>query len=214
MIYGPGFAEALVTITLVCRGIFLLEKLDKNAEILSKWKEVPQNRVLAGILVCSVCTCMMAWADVKRGYYLRVLLLGVVSGGLLAAWVMDVETHLIYNYVWYLSGFAALSLLIFSGNFKEVWLDILCFILLQQLLFGRMYGRADCHAFSVCALAQGAFGMNMQEYLLQMLIAFLLLAAVQLVKSNVTGEGRLKISIPFLPYITVSFWILLFGNQL
>ena len=210
MIYGPGFAEALVTIALTFRGIFSLEKLDKNTVDQSKWKEVSRSRIIGGIFVCSMCTCIMAFAGTERGYYLRVLLLGVVWGGLMAAWIMDVETHLIYNFVWYICGFAAVLLLLLSGNVPAVWRDILCFILLQEILFARMYGRADCHGFCVCALTQGAYCMKMYDYLIQMLIAFILLTAVQLIRRNVTGDGRLKKPVPFLPYIVISFGVCLY----
>ena len=205
MIYGPGFVEALVIIALVCRGIFSLEKLDKNAGTEPKWKQVPRNRVLSGIFMCSLLTCTVSAAGADGEYYLRVLLLGVVSGGLLAAWVMDVETHMIYDFVWWISGSAAFLLLVFSENARIVRWDITVFIVLQQLVFGRLYGRADCHAFSVCALVEGAFGMTMQDYLMHMLIALCILTVVQLAKSNVTGDGRLKEPVPFLPYIAVSF---------
>ena len=213
MIYGPGFAEALAINSLSCMVIFSLEKLDKNAGEQPKWKRVPRRSVFLGLLTSSLCTCTSACIG-GNGYYLRVLLLSIVSGGLLAAWVMDVETHLIYNFVWYISGSAGGVNLLLSGNLPEVWWNLLCFVLVQQLLFGRLYGRADCHAFSVCALSLGAMGMKMQDYLLQMLTAFLLLAAVQFAKCNVTRSGYLKIAIPFVPYITVSFWIMMLAKEI
>lgn len=209
MIYGPGFVEALVVNAFVSQGIFSLEKLDKNAADASKWKEVPRNCILVGSVVCSLCTCVGAYPGGERGYFLRILLLGIVSGGLLAAWVMDVETHLIYDFVWWISGSAALLLWIVSGNFRAVWWDVFCFIMLQQILFGRLYGRADCHAFSVCAPVLGAFGMTMQDYLVHMLISFCILTTIQLVRGNVDSRGRLKEPVPFLPCIVVGFWSVL-----
>lgn len=212
MIYGPGFVEALVINAFVFQGIFALEKLDKNAVDLPKWKVVPTNRARMGILVCSLCTCTAAYIGGERGYFLRILLLGIVSGGLLAAWVMDVETHLIYDFVWWISGSAAGILWMISGNVQAVWWDVLCFMILQQLLFGRLYGRADCHAFCVCAPALGAFGMIMQDYLIHMLIAFCILTATQLIRGNVDCKGRLKVPVPFLPCIVIGFWSILFAK--
>ena len=209
MIYGPGFVEALVVNAFVCQAIFSLEKLDKNAADVPKWKAVPRNNILVGNFVCSLCTCTGAYLGGGNGFFQRILLLGIVSGGLLAAWVMDVETHLIYDFVWWISGSAALLLWIISGSFQAVWWDVFCFIMLQQLLFGRLYGRADCHAFSVCAPALGAFGMTMQDYLIHMLISFCILTTIQLVRGNVDGRGRLKEPVPFLPCIVVGFWSIL-----
>ena len=203
-----------MTVALVYRISFCLEKLDKNAVTEPKWKLVSRNRVLFGIWVCSLFACTVTATGVGGGYYLQVLLLGILWGGLLAAWVMDVETHLIYDFVWWISGSAALLLLLFSGNTQLIRWDISIFIVLQHLVFGRLYGRADCHAFSVCALAEGAFGMTMQDYLVHMMIALCILAVVQLVEGNVTGEGRLKEPVPFLPYITVSFGVILFVEVL
>ena len=186
-----------------------MENLDKNAMTEPKWKLVSQSRVRFCICVCSLFACAVAAIGGEEGYYLCVLLLSIVSGGLLAAGVMDVETHLIYDFVWWISGTAALLLLLFSENARVLWWDIMSFIVLQHLLFGRLYGRADCHAFCVCALAEGAFGMTMQDYLVHMLIAIGILSAVQLAGGNVTGDDRLKVPVPFLPYITVSFGIML-----
>lgn len=235
MTYVQGFVKALAVISCFCWGIFCLAKLDKNAAGERKWKQVQRVTLVPWILLESVFVAVLCsdgsfsdgglfrsifsvaredWAEngADRMYLLRVLLLGIAAACLLAACVMDVETHLIYDYVWWISGAAALLLLVFSGNCKTVWRDVLCFILLQQLLFGKMYGRADCHAFSVCAIIEGAFAMKMQDYLMHMLIAFCILAAVQLVRGNVGRGGNLKAPIPFLPYIALSFWSLLLAK--
>lgn len=204
-----------MTVAMVYQIILWLEKLDKNTVTEQKWKLVPYSRVKFGICVSSLLVCAVPVADtVPTNYFLRILLLGIVSGGLLAAWIMDVQTHMIYDFVWWISGAAAILLLISSGNVRVLRWDMMGFIVLQHLLFGRLYGRADCHAFCVCALVEGAFGMTMQDYLVHMLSAICILTVVQLSRENVTEDGRLKEAIPFLPYITVSFWGILIVNAL
>ena len=81
------------------------------------------------------------------------------------------------------------------------------FVLLQQILFAQMYGRADCHAFSVCALAGCAWQGNLLWFLIHMLSALTLLAAVQFCRRNVTPDGKLRVPKPFIPYIVVTFWV-------
>ena len=196
-----------MTVASVYQIILCLEKLDQNAATEPKWKSVPRIGVIISICVSSLLVSTVAVADnVQKEYYLRILLLGIVSGGLMAAWIMDVETHLIYDFVWWISGAAAMLLWISSGNVRMQRWDICVFLLLQHLVFGRLYGRADCHAFCVCALAESAFGMTMQDYLVHMLLALCILAVVQFFRGNITKDGRLKEAMPFIPYITVSFW--------
>ena len=158
-------------------------------------------------------------------------LLGIFAGGLLAACIMDMRYCYVYNYVWWAGGAAGIGILVLSlwerlqhwatesvksissNDAVEVLGSLVIFVLLQELFFCRFYGRADCHAFVVCALAEGALGIPMKGYLIHMLLAFGILAIVQLIHGNVGADGNLKSPVPFLPYIAVSFWgILLFWS--
>lgn len=104
-------------------------------------------------------------------------------------------------------------MLLLAGNRNNISVmnivQLLFYIALQLLFFSRMYGKADCYAFSVCAVAETALGMQLMEYLFHMLTAFILLAIVQGVKHNIADNGNLKHPVPFLPYITLAFWTLL-----
>ncbi|MCR5754224.1 MAG: hypothetical protein K6G30_05345, partial [Acetatifactor sp.] len=88
-------------------------------------------------------------------------------------------------------------------------LQLVIVILLQEFWFCRFYGRADCHAFSYCAILETTFGCGMMGYLMQMSIAFLLLFFVQLCRRNINMHGNLKNPVAFLPYISISFLFLL-----
>ena len=150
------------------------------------------------------------------------ILCSLLAGGLLAAACMDAVHSYVYNYVWWwcLPWTGILLGLPVSEAYME---DGVCritdrfsiqqaaamalFVLLQQILFAQMYGRADCHAFSVCALAGCAWQGNLLWFLIHMLSALTLLAAVQFCRRNVTPDGKLRVPKPFIPYIVVTFWV-------
>ena len=85
---------------------------------------------------------------------LRLLAGCLLAGGLLSAAYMDRRNCWVYNYVWWWClPWAGILGLTAGGGFHGI-VAVLVFVMLQQLLFSRMYGKADCHAFSVCALAE------------------------------------------------------------
>ena len=93
---------------------------------------------------------------------LRLLAGCLLAGGLLSAAYMDRRNCWVYNYVWWWClPWAGILGLTAGGEFSGI-VAVLVFVMLQQLLFSRMYGKADCHAFSVCALAEcgNAVGMD------------------------------------------------------
>lgn len=159
------------------------------------------------------------------------IVLGILAGCLLMACLTDCQNCMVYQYVWWLGGVAGAILIVsacrnfccfqgFCGFPSALLENLLSFLLpklasvvifgiLQEKLFCRMYGKADCHAFVVCAMAECAIGLGMKGYLIHMLIAIILLAVMQGIKRNVGRNGNLKKGVPFLPYITISFWIVL-----
>lgn len=147
---------------------------------------------------------------------MNVLLWGLITICLLSAWVMDCRTRLVYNFIWWISGAAALGLLILHRPLPPPaqWTELLVFIGLQLLLFSRLYGRADCYAFCVCAMAETAVGLAFPDYLIHMTLAFLLLSLVQGMRHNIGRGGNLKEPVPFLPYITLAFWALLWYHNI
>ncbi|MCM1045766.1 MAG: hypothetical protein NC417_09660 [Candidatus Gastranaerophilales bacterium] len=135
------------------------------------------------------------------------LWIGVVAGGLWFACRTDLRYSLVYDYTWWMSAAAGACLLYPSlPRYPTLLWQLVIFFLLQRGLFGRFYGRADVYAFCVCALVEASWGMGLKWYLLHMSAAFVLLAAVQGRRHNIGRDGNLKTPVPFLPYITVSFW--------
>ena len=223
MIYGPDCAKkALLLLVLlgITGGCFIgierIALLDKTGNPEERLCRVsPISRALLCI-ICSECIAILMMHSLcfAGGSYVAIVLMCIIAACLLAAAVMDVETHMVYDYVWWIGWGAAVALLCLARSEQKVatgdvvWIkrliELLNFIWLQELLFARMYGRADCHAFVVCAITGSAFGMGMKEYLLLMLFAFVLLAVVQLIRGNVGRDGNLKAPVAFLPYINIS----------
>lgn len=136
---------------------------------------------------------------------------GIIAACLLFACITDCRSREVYNVTWWAAG-AAAAVLLFGGRRRPdgvLLLELGVFILLQLKLFPKMYGRADCYAFSVCAVAEAAAGLSMTEYFLHMLLSFLFLAFVQALRHNIGNGGKLRHPVPFLPYITLAFWSLL-----
>lgn len=137
------------------------------------------------------------------------LLMVIFAGCLLFACLTDVRECYVYQFVWWAAGAAGGILLWFNLQQASV-LSLMVYILLQEFFFRRCYGRADCHAFAVCAVVLCALGGGMTAYWMHMLLAFACLGVVQMFAHNVTRKGQLKRAVAFLPYITLGFWVLLF----
>lgn len=145
-------------------------------------------------------------------------LLAVVFGCLLFACATDMAFCQVYNMTWWV-GVPAGALLFWSRCLREPQnakgaAELAVFFALQLLWFARMYGRADCYAFCVCALAQAGLGMGLLAYLSHMAAAFLMLALIQGRKGNLGRGGNLKRPVPFVPYITAAFYLMLAAQAL
>lgn len=134
------------------------------------------------------------------------LLLAVVAGCLLLACITDCRTCEVYQFTWWIAGIAGMIWLFISVAETDLC-SLLFYCLLQELLFCKFYGKADSHAFVVCALVLYGMGGGFLDCILHMLSAFCCLTVVQILRHNVNRKGNLKRAVAFLPYITVSFWI-------
>lgn len=84
------------------------------------------------------------------------------------------------------------------------------YMAIQLGLFSRLYGKADCYAFCVCAIAEASLGMTLFDYLILTLLAVFLLFPIQLYRRNIAKNGNLKRPVAFLPYITTAFAVHIF----
>ena len=129
---------------------------------------------------------------------------------LLYGCITDIKSQKVYNFTWWFGGLAAGGLLWRSLcaelSVAALW-SLIVYMALQFGLFAHMYGRADCYAFCVCAIAEASMGMVFSDYLILMLLALGLLFPVQLLRRNIAGNGNLKQPVAFLPYISLAFLI-------
>lgn len=196
-------------LAIVILGVFLIEKWDEPLPFTANsrlWIPVGAAAELIGIITIA-----------GDGPLCEKLLWGCIGGSLLFACVTDSLICQVYNFTWWIFLAAALmlflcrrSVLVESGAMCfEAWRRLFAFVGVQLLLAGRIYGRADSYAFCACALAETAFGISVTGYLTHMLLAYLLLFAVQLFRRNLDRRGNLRRPVPFLPYITAAFWVTL-----
>ncbi len=135
------------------------------------------------------------------------VLLGVLGGCLLTASIMDWWEQMVYRFIWWIGGAVGGLLFVKAGISSQTLCSIIGFWLLQKLIFARLYGRADCYAFCVSALAMAALGGGFADYVIHMFLVFVGLTAVQMMRGNIAGNGNLKKAVPLVPYITIAFWL-------
>lgn len=204
------FIICLISVMLTYSILRCLQRLDMEAQDCRSCSLLTQTClcIISCEAVCFFWKLQKEKLIKYQGNVMIPMLLAVLAACLLAASIMDLESYLVYNYVWWVGGSVALVFLC-AGSRKTLG-ELVIYILLQELLFSKMYGRADCHAFVVCGMLQASWGMSMQAYLTHMLLAFVLLAVVQGFDHNIARNGNLKQPVAFLPYITVSFWSIAF----
>lgn len=154
----------------------------------------------------------------------ELICLALFGGCLLFACITDAKKCVVFQFTWWMAGIILGMWMVNQSvqyermdhiiNLRmqiawKLW-ELLVYILLQEFFFARMYGRADCHGFALCAVAEYLCGINMWGYVYHMAIALGILGVVQIHRRNVNRKGNLKQSVPFLPYITVAFWVLLY----
>lgn len=146
----------------------------------------------------------------------RQCLLGIFAGSLLVACVTDALFCKVYNFVWWIGLGAAAGLFWDYISNVDEWFaaciiirNLVFFVAVQFIVFRKLYGRADVYAFVVCSLTGVVFGLGIIGFFCHMLMAWMLLAVVQIVRKNVGRDGNLKRPVAFIPYITLAFWIII-----
>ncbi len=173
-----------------------------------------QKAILAAVCGGNAICIMLMGED----SFLEVMLWSMFGGCLLAASVMDWWEQMVYRFVWWAAGTAAGMLLLLKWHDAALpaggrygGLGSLCslmgFTALQELVFARCYGRADCHAFCVCALMLSVRGQGFAGYVFHMAIVFGGLTLVQLLRGNIARNGQLRKPVSLVPYIAVVFWL-------
>lgn len=200
---------SLVMLVTVAIGLSLARRFDREIYL--------DRRAIAGVMGLAVMAASLLRWTCGREALLSRLLLSEVLGCLLFACITDLIMCQVYNFIWWISGMAVGGLL--WQQWKEAGTmvrlpELLLFCALQMLLCIRLYGRADGYAFCVCAGVQAGLGMGMEAYFMHMTVAFILLIIIQTFRKNIGSHGRLKRPVPFLPYVTAGFLVMLVFHKI
>lgn len=136
-------------------------------------------------------------------------LYGILAAYLLTATVTDLQIKKVHDFLAIIGGLGGLALCIMEKPEWAVLKALGAFLVIQFILFRKMYGLADCLAFAVCALYMAASGKDLITYLLHMGAAFLALFAAQAMQHNINSHGNLKKPVALLPYISTTVWFFL-----
>ena len=90
---------------------------------------------------------------------------------------------------------------------KDLLIILISSSLVSNVVLSQFLGL--CPFLGVSKKTETAAGMGFAGFLLHMLVSFSLLAAVQGPKGNISRKGSLKQPVPFIPYITISFFAIL-----
>ena len=120
----------------------------------------------------------------------------------------DIRTKSVTNAVWWIFS-AGLLMMLFER--RDVWVsyvpESILAVGIQELIMCRVYGRADSHAFSCCAVFLCLTGPGLEGHIMHMSLALVMLSAVQFLRGNIARGLKLKRPVPFIPYIALSFII-------
>lgn len=142
----------------------------------------------------------------KANTIIEIVTLCFFGAYLIAASFVDMQTKTVYDFLHIIAGLSGIILLVWECPQKENLIGCTLFVILQMLVFSKMYGMADCYLFSVCSLFIAAGGHGIEYCLFHMLLAICLLAVVQIKMHNVNKKGNLKQGVAFVPYIAIAIW--------
>ena len=118
----------------------------------------------------------------------------------------DIRTKRVTNVIWWIFSAGLLMLPFGCGGIgPEAAMECIIAVCVQEFIMCRVYGRADSHAFSCCALFLILTGAGAEGHILHMGLSLAFLTAVQAVRGNIGRNLKLKAPVPFVPYISISF---------
>lgn len=121
---------------------------------------------------------------------------------------MDILLKQITDMVHYPGLLGGILLLVNFRPKPEVCWELIIYVIIQYVIFRKMYGHADVIGFVLCALFFSATGRGIDVYVGHMSLAFGMLALVQAFRRNIAGDGNLKQPVALFPYIMCSFLLI------
>ncbi len=121
---------------------------------------------------------------------------------------MDILLKQVTDVVHYLGLLGGGILLLPGHQQTQVGVELITYVVIQYVIFRKMYGHADVIGFVLCALFFSATGRGIDVYVGHMSLAFGILALVQAFRRNIAGDGNLKQPVALFPYIMCSFLLI------
>jgi type IV secretory pathway protease TraF len=200
-------AGIALNITIPAAGFKIIKRWDRDKPPILTDRAVV-NIIAAAVPVQLCGLTLFAGNSAQMGLWKeKYILLEVFSGCMIFACTTDVMIHKVYDFTWWAAAPAVIGMYCIEYAAVADMTGLIIFIILQEKFFCALYGRADCHAFCICAAVGISFGLGVMDFFIHMILAFLMLSAIQHFKKNAASGGKLKKPVAFIPYITAAFWI-------
>ena len=149
-----------------------------------------------------------------KGSFVPCLLIAIGCGGLLASATLDYQTTSVPDILHYFSilmFIPAICVNYKGGIYSRIEIiGFVFFFLLQFLVFSRTFGFSDALAFVAFGTLCFAQNKGWESMMGGMVVAYLILIAVQLCKRNISKKFKLKKPVAFIPYIFAAYAFTLF----
>lgn len=133
----------------------------------------------------------------------------IITIYLVVSTTMDILLKMVTDVVHYLGLAGGIILILQAPTHPEVCKELITYTIIQYIVFGRLYGRADVVGFVLCAFFAMSMGRGIEAYVSHMIIAFGLLALVQVFRQNIAINGNLKHPVALFPYIMCGFFLII-----
>lgn len=160
------------------------------------------------LFFCNIGALLLPADITKEPWYIQGCFVGMFMY-LTVTGVMDYRLQMVSDILHGIGLLCAGIMALCSESGPEVWWSFLTFCLVQYLVFKKMYGPADVIMYMVCAMFLAAEGRTMKAYLMHMALTFILLGVVQAFRRNINKQGNLKEPVALIPYISISFFIII-----
>ena len=164
-------------------------------------------KVLCVILLSSYILTTLLKVDLINGlkffYYSCFIICNIT------ACIIDFQTKFVYDILQVPVIVIGACFAIYNVNDCGIGMSLFLFALMQGILFKKMYGAADVLFFLNSALLLTTLGYQLKDFLIMMLLSYLLLAIVQIKKRNVSRKGNLIEPVAMFPYILIALAIFL-----
>lgn len=158
--------------------------------------------------LCVVGGMFLPWEISREFLCIQVCYAGMFVY-LIVTGVMDSQLQMVSDFLHGI-GLLSVGVMAFCSQAKsEIWCSFLIFCLIQYFVFRHMYGPADVVIFMVCSMFFAAEGKNLDTYLLHMGLTFSILGVVQLFRGNISRGGNLKEPVALIPYVVISFFVII-----